>query len=157
MNIGSLGSVMSYHDCYLDLDPTYKDRLGRPLLRMTFDFKENEFKMSAFVTKKMEPLMRAMGAKQIRATPRSGHWNVVPYQTTHTTGGAIMGSNPRESAVNKFQQVWDVPNVFVLGASAFPQNTGYAPTGTVGALAYYAADAITGQYLKNPGQPLVQA
>ncbi|MFC0409074.1 GMC family oxidoreductase [Roseomonas elaeocarpi] len=156
-NVGSQGSVMSYRDCYLDLDPTYKDRLGRPLLRMTFDFKENEFKMSRFVTAKMEPIMKAMGAKQIRSTPKAGHWNVVPYQTTHNTGGAIMGSNPRESAVNKFQQVWDVPNVFVLGASAFPQNAGYNPTGTVGALAYYAADAITQQYLKNPGQPLVQA
>ncbi|TPG59203.1 GMC family oxidoreductase [Roseomonas nepalensis] len=156
-NVGSQGSVMSYRDCYLDLDPTYKDRLGRPLLRMTFDFKPNEERMSAYVTEKMVPIMRAMGAKHIVASPKKGPWSVVPYQTTHNTGGAIMGDNPRTSAVNKFQQTWDVPNVFVLGASAFPQNAGYNPTGTVGALAYYAADAIKGQYLKNPGQPLVQA
>jgi gluconate 2-dehydrogenase alpha chain len=38
----------------------------------------------------------------------------------------------------------------------FPQNQSYNPTGTVGALAYWAADAITKQYLKNPG-PLVHA
>ena len=49
-----------------------------------------------------------------------------------------------------------MPNLFVMGASAFPQNPGYNPTGTVGALAYWAADAIRTQYLKNPG-PLVQA
>ena len=156
-NVGSQGSNMSYRDCYLDLDPTYKDRLGRPLLRMTFDFKPNEERMSAYVTERMVPIMRAMGAKQIVATPKKGPWNVVPYQTTHNTGGAIMGDNPRTSAVNRFQQMWDVPNIFVLGASAFPQNAGYNPTDTVGALAYLAADAITKQYLKNPGQPLVQA
>jgi len=156
-NVGSQGSVMSYRDCYLDLDPTYKDRLGRPLLRMTFDFKPNEERMSAYVTEKMVPIMRAMGARQIVANPKKGPWNVVPYQTTHNTGGAIMGSDPRTSAVNKYQQVWDMPNVFVLGASAFPQNAGYNPTGTVGALAYLAADAITGTYLKAPGQPLVPA
>ncbi len=49
-----------------------------------------------------------------------------------------------------------MPNLFVIGASAFPQNAGYNPTGTVGALAYWAATAIREQYLKNPG-PLVHA
>ena len=43
-----------------------------------------------------------------------------------------------------------------FGASAFPQNAGYNPTLTVGALAYWAADAIRNQYLKKPG-PLVDA
>ncbi len=37
----------------------------------------------------------------------------MPYQSTHNTGGAIMGNNPRTSAVNKYLQSWDVPNVFV--------------------------------------------
>jgi gluconate 2-dehydrogenase alpha chain len=49
-----------------------------------------------------------------------------------------------------------VPNLFVQGASAFPQNAGYNPTDTVGALAYMSAAAIRSQYLKNPG-PLVHA
>ena len=75
----------------------------------------------------------------------------MPYQTTHNTGGAIMGSDPATSAVNSFLQSWDVPNVFVLGASAFPQNPGYNPTGTVAALAYRTADAIRARYLKSPG------
>jgi gluconate 2-dehydrogenase alpha chain len=58
--------------------------------------------------------------------------------------------------VNRYLQSWDVPNVFVFGTSAFPQNAGYNPTSTVGALAYWGAAAIKNQYLKNPG-PLVQA
>jgi len=37
-----------------------------------------------------------------------------------------------------------------MGASAFPHNSGYNPTGPVGALAYWAADAIREKYLKNP-------
>jgi gluconate 2-dehydrogenase alpha chain len=52
-------------------------------------------------------------------------------------------------------QSWDVPNLFVVGASAFPQITSFNPTGTVGALAYFAADAIKSRYLNDPG-PLVQ-
>jgi gluconate 2-dehydrogenase alpha chain len=62
-----------------------------------------------------------------------------------------MGSDPAISAVNPYLQSWDVPNVFVLGASAFPQNAGYNPTGTVGALAYRTLDAIKSRYLKQPG------
>ena len=66
-----------------------------------------------------------------------------------------MGTDPKTSAVNQYLQSWDVSNVFVIGASAFPQNApATIPTGTVGALAYWAADAIT-KYLKSPG-PLVQ-
>jgi gluconate 2-dehydrogenase alpha chain len=33
----------------------------------------------------------------------------------------------------------------------FPQNAGYNPTGTVGALAYWSAEAIVNRYLRNPG------
>ena len=80
----------------------------------------------------------------------------MPYQTTHNTGGVIMGSDPKSSAVNRYLQSWDLHNLFVMGACAFPQNAGYNPTGTVGALAYWSAQAIRTQYLKNPG-PLVQA
>ena len=49
-----------------------------------------------------------------------------------------------------------MPNVFVIGASAFPQNASYNPTDTVGALTYWALDAIKNKYLKSPG-PLVPA
>ncbi len=38
----------------------------------------------------------------------------------------------------------------------FPQQHGYNPTGTVGALADWSARAITENYIKKPG-PLVHA
>lgn len=154
--LGTEGSVYSYKDSYLDLDPTYKDPYGNPLLRMTFDWHENELKMSAYLTQKIAGIAKAMGATKLHASPRSGHYSVTTYQTTHNTGGAIMGDSPADSVVNKYGQSWDVPNVFVFGAGTFPQNAGYNPTGTVGALAYLGADGIVNQYIKSPGA-LVQA
>jgi len=62
-----------------------------------------------------------------------------------------MGTDPTQSAVNTYQQSWDVPNVFSVGASSFPQNAGYNPTGTVGALAYRTAEAVVKRYIKSPG------
>ena len=67
-----------------------------------------------------------------------------------------MGADPKTSAVNRYLQCWDVSNVFVMGASAFPQNAAVNPTGTVCALAYWAAEAIRDRYIKRPG-PLVPA
>ena len=71
------------------------------------------------------------------------------------TGGTITGANPKTSVVNRYLQAWEADNLFVMGASVFPQNASYNPTGPVGAFAYWAADAIK-RYVKNPG-PLVQA
>jgi gluconate 2-dehydrogenase alpha chain len=45
-SVGAQGSCYPHIDNYLDLDPEYKDAYGQPLLRMTFDFRENETKMS---------------------------------------------------------------------------------------------------------------
>jgi gluconate 2-dehydrogenase alpha chain len=156
LSISTHGAVMSHRNNYLDLDPTYRDVYGRPLMRMTFDYTDNEHKMSDYLTDRAADIAKAMNAREIHAKKRTGHYDIVPYQTTHNTGGAIMGADPKTSVVNKYLQSWDLHNLFVMGACAFPQNAGYNPTGTVGALAYHAAAAIRTQYLKNPG-PLVQA
>jgi gluconate 2-dehydrogenase alpha chain len=150
------GSCYSYRDSYLDLDPTYTDHLGRKLLRITFDFHPNELKMSEFLTDRLAEIVQKMGPRELEKHPRKGPYNITVYQTTHTCGGAVMGSDPKTSALNRYLQSWDVPNLFVMGATAFPQNAGYNPTNTVAALAYWAAEAIATQYLKHPG-PLVQA
>ena len=150
------GSCYSYRNAFLDLDPTYTDRHGRKLMRITFDFHDNELKMSQYLTERLGEIVQQMGPRSVEQKPRKGPYNIGTYQTTHTCGGAVMGSNPKTSALNRYLQSWDVPNLFVMGATAFPQNAGYNPTGTVGALAFWAADAIVNQYLKNPGA-LVQS
>jgi gluconate 2-dehydrogenase alpha chain len=152
------GSCMSYQDAYLSLDPTYKDAFGRPLLRMTFDWHDNEVKASQYLVEKASDMCKVLGPKAIKGDAKKDgdHYNVTQYQSTHTCGGAIMGADPKTSALNRYLQSWDVSNVFAPGANAFPQNNGYNPTGMVGALTYWCAKAVRELYLKNPG-PLVQA
>ena len=155
VSIATHGSVVSHREAYLDLDPTYKDIYGNPMLRLTFDFHKNDYKMSDYLTGKAEGIAKAMRPRSISVKKRKPPYSIIPYQTTHNTGGAVMGDDPRTSVVNRYLQSWDVPNVFVVGSCNFPQNAGYNPTGTVGALAFWAADAIRKMYLKHPG-PLVQ-
>jgi gluconate 2-dehydrogenase alpha chain len=152
--IGCHGASMAHRANYLSLDPTYTDAFGNPLLRLTFDFPPNDRRMSDFLTDRALEIGRAMAGRTVEAGRLDQHYSVVPYQTTHNTGGAIMGDDPKTSVVNRYLQCWDIPNVFVQGASAFPQNPGYNPTDTVGALAYWTVDALLNRYLKNP-EPLV--
>lgn len=153
---GVHGSCYSYRTNYLDLDPTYKDRFGRPMMRLTMDVHDNELRMSAYLTDKYAEIIQRMGATQVVKQPRKGPYSMTAYQTSHVCGGVVMGATPADSALNTYLQSWDVPNLFVTGMSAFPQNAGYNPTNTVAALAFRTADAIRRQYLKAPG-PLVRA
>ena len=88
------GACQSYRGNYLDLDPTYRDFWGLPLLRMTFDRHENEHKMSAWLTNKAAEIAKAIGPAKMNVTPRTEKYTIVPYQSTHNTGGAMMGADP---------------------------------------------------------------
>ena len=112
--------------------------------------------MSRYLVAKLEGIIRAMNPTHYEVHHRPKNFTIVPYQSTHNTGGTMTGSDPKTSVVNRYLQVWDAHNLFVQGASVFPQQHGYNPTGTVGALAYWSANAITQKYLKSPG-PLVHA
>ena len=152
MNIGASGGVMANRYNYYDLDPTYRNAFGLPLMRMTFDYKDNEHKMGRHAAAQINALAKTMNPTHLNeASARTDPWTVVPYQSTHNTGGTIMGSNPGNSALNKYLQSWDCHNLFVVGANVFPHNASYNPTGPVGALAYWTADAIKNRYVKNPG------
>ena len=82
---------------------------------MTFDFHDNEDEMADYLTRKAEAIAKAIGASKIDVQHRTGQYSIVPYQSTHNTGGAVMGADPATCAVNKYLQSWDVPNLFVTG------------------------------------------
>lgn len=149
-NITVHGSCYPHVDNYLDLDPNYRDAFGQPLLRMTFNFRDNEVKMSAYCTGKAHEIARATGATIVGPqAPRTPDFDARLYQTTHVTGGTIMGADPATSVVSPRLQHWDADNLFVVGASVYPFNSGYNPTGPLGALALRLGDDL-GEYVARP-------
>jgi gluconate 2-dehydrogenase alpha chain len=152
VHIGVQGSSMSRKQNFFDLDPTYRDVYGQPLLRLTFDFAPNDIRMREYVIEKLTGIAKALNPTAVMQSRPPVPFSIVPYQSTHLTGGAVMGTDPQTSAVNRYLQSWDVSNVFVFGACAFPQQAGYNPTNTVAALAYWSLDAIKSRYLPNPGK-----
>lgn len=120
---------------------------------MTFDWNEQDRKLAEYAGEKCREIVEAMDPDEMsysnEVIGEGGQYDIRPYQSTHNTGGAIMGSSPDDSVVNSYLQCWNAENLFVPGASAFPHNSGYNPTGTVGALAFRAAEGMK-QYLKRP-------
>jgi len=139
---------LAYRQNYMDLDPTYKDKWGDPLLRMTLDWTDADRKQAAFVRKKEVLIAKAMGATGI--SPRDNNTRPPGAGMEHTHGGAIMGISPDTSVLNRYLQHWKIPNLWVVGASAFPQADEHE-TMTLAALSYWAADAFVDRYLKRPG------
>jgi gluconate 2-dehydrogenase alpha chain len=152
MSVGMQAESAAYRQNHADLDPVYKDAWGNPLLRITFDWTDNERKLVEWIGANVhQKIADELGGTMQSVNNKVTNYSIVPYQSTHVQGGTVMGSDPSNSVVNKYCQSWDVENVFVVGASNFPQNAGYNPTGTVGALAYHTADAIINKYLPSPG------
>lgn len=89
-----------------------------------------------------------MGVKFEAARPAKSRYNVIQYQTTHIQGGAVMGTSPETSVVNTHLQHWNIPNLWVIGASAYPQTASGNPTLTALALTYRAADAFIAPHTK---------
>jgi gluconate 2-dehydrogenase alpha chain len=161
---GFTGGHFAYRQNYMDLDPTYTDKWGDPLLRLTLDWTEYEHRQMAWGAKVSAKLnaeiARVAGAKFIA---RSAHdsinlaskngkqagpqYNAARYQTTHIQGGAMMGVSADRSVVNPWLQHWKVPNLWVIGSSSFPQSASGNPTLTILAVTYRAADAIIDRYL----------
>lgn len=150
LKVAVQGASMPWRTNYLDLDPNYTDEYGVPLLRMTYDYTNQDRKLTEFMAKKTGPIMKEMGAEITETQNNLEPLDISPYINTHNTGGVIMGDDPNTSAVNKYLQMWDAENVFVAGASAFPHNSSFNPTGTLGALSYHSAEGII-KYMKNGG------
>jgi gluconate 2-dehydrogenase alpha chain len=163
---GFRGDHLPWRQNFMDLDPTYTDLYGDPLLRMTLDWTEHEIKQLEFGERVgmqiSESLARVTGAKLYTqpapnprpnqlAAPAGRRYNASKYNTTHIQGGAILGSSPETSVLNPWMQHWEIPNLWVLGSCAFPQNSSGNPTTTILGVTYRAADALIDRYLKHPG------
>src|SRR5262249_30248160 len=72
------------------------------------------------------------------------------YQSTHVTGGTIMGVDPSTSVLSPHLQHWDAQNLFVVGASVYPHNSSFNPTVPLAALALRLGDDLI-RYVQKPG------
>ncbi len=136
--------VLPYDANFLDLDPTAKDPIGMPIIRLTFNLYENEKTSNAHINGELEKALKAMGADQTWSYPDPAN---IPINS-HAYGGTRMGDDPAISVTNKYGQVHESPNLVVLGGSNWCSTTGYNPTETIYAHSWFAADYLAQNFSK---------
>ncbi|MGE7912309.1 GMC family oxidoreductase [Lysinibacillus xylanilyticus] len=148
--IGAQGASMPHKENYLSLDSTYKDAYGLPLIQLTYNFTDQDRALHKYISARAADIMKEMGAKTVVPNAEITDYNIVPYQTTHNTGGTVMSLKPEDGVVNNYMQHWNADNLFAVSAGNFAHNSGYNPTGTLGALAYRCAEGVV-KYSKSGG------
>ncbi|WP_433595721.1 GMC family oxidoreductase [Lysinibacillus xylanilyticus] len=148
--IGAQGASMPHKENYLSLDSTYKDVYGLPLIQLTYNFTDQDRALHKYISARAADIMKEMGAKTVVPNAEITDYNIVPYQTTHNTGGTVMSLKPEDGVVNNYMQHWNAENLFAVSAGNFAHNSGYNPTGTLGALAYRCAEGVV-KYSKSGG------
>jgi gluconate 2-dehydrogenase alpha chain len=130
-------TTLPYEDNYLDLDPNVNDAFGRPVIRITGEFKDNEKKIALFMQNKMEQWYKAAGAVTIKQPIAS-----VMGPSTHAYGGTRMGQNPETNVVNGWGFSHEAPNLGILGGSVMGTSGARNPTLTLQAIAWRTAEYL---------------
>lgn len=154
LSVGFMSPSFGWKFNYFDLDPNYTDMFNDPLLRITHSVTDQDRKYAEYFNDRAEEIMKEMGADIIEKDSPPEEWGHTQGYG-ETSGGVIMGDDSNTSAVNNYSQVWDMENLFVIGASSLPHKIPQQ-TGTIGALAYRAAEGID-KYLSDGGGLLVES
>ena len=136
MSIYGYGECLPYADNRITLNHDKKDKWGRPLIVVDCEFKDNEKTMHAAMGDAANEMLEAAGLKNIT----SRHLISAPGNANHEMGVARMGRSPKTSVLNAFNQMHEVPNVFITDGSCMASCSCVNPSITYMALTARACD-----------------
>lgn len=136
MGITAFGETLPYYENKVTLDKTKKDKWGLNVLAIDAEIKENEIKMRKDMAADAQEMLEAAGLKDVK-TFDTGY---ALGMGIHEMGTARMGHDPKTSVLNKFNQVWDAPNVYVTDGAAMTSAACQNPSLTYMALTARAVD-----------------
>jgi choline dehydrogenase-like flavoprotein len=144
MNLGGFGETLPYHENKITLDKTRKDKWGLNILSMDIEYKENEKKMRKDMQADAIEMLEAAGVKNVKGRDGDGTLG----RGIHEMGSARMGHDPKTSVLNKWNQVWDAPNVFVTDGAFMTSAACVNPSLTYMAFTARAADHAVSELKK---------
>ena len=134
--MGGFGEWLPYHENKMTLTTDVVDKYGLPTVVFDVDAFENEYKMREDMADSAAEMLEAAGLKNVRK------WNNKPSPGLgiHEMGTARMGKDPKTSVLNKWNQVHEVPNVFVTDGASMTSAACVNPSLTYMALTARAAN-----------------
>ena len=137
-SLTTMGEVLPRYENRASISPALKDAWGIPALHIEHKYTENEFAMAKDSMNTAEELCHGAGFEIL-----SKHWEMVPPgESIHELGGCRMGSDPKKSVLNAFNQAHEVRNLFVTDGGAFVSGGSQNPTLTLLALSMRASEYL---------------
>lgn len=144
VGMGGFGEILPYHENLVTLDKNKKDKWGLPVLSIDCELKDNEKKMRVDMLNDALEMLEAAGVKNVKGKDGDG----TPGRGIHEMGTARMGTDPKNSVLNKNNQVWDAKNVFVTDGASMTSASCVNPSLTYMALTARAADFAVNELKK---------
>jgi len=144
IGMGGFGEVLPRYENCVDLDPEVKDRWGVPVLRFHIKFGDNEKKMAQDMADSAREMLEAAGIQVLNVSRNI----LTEGYSIHELGTARMGTDPKKSVVNQFQQSHDVKNLLVVDGSTHVSASCQNPTWTIMALCWRSCDRLAEEMQK---------
>ncbi len=144
IGMGAFGEVLPRYENAVGIDPAVKDKWGIPVLRFNYSFGENERKMAEDMAVTAKEMFEASGIEVLQVTREvlTEGWSI------HELGTARMGTDPKKSVLNQFQQSHDVKNLLVVDGSSHVSASCQNPTWTIMALCWRSCDHLADEMKK---------
>ncbi len=137
MNLGGFGEMLPDEKNRFTLHPTEKDKWGLPVVVFDAAYGENEKKMRQDMMNDAAEMLEAAGLKNVS---KYNDETKSPGIGIHEMGTARMGTDKKNSILNKHNQVWGAENVFVTDGSFMTSASCVNPSLTYMAFTARAAD-----------------
>jgi choline dehydrogenase-like flavoprotein len=160
----AIGEMLPRYENFVELDPRRRDRWGIPVVKVTCEHSDNERAMVRDMKQSLQDLAAACGLsvdhlqrenlvsrmfyKFAAPLVYTAEGALVPGSAVHECGGAAMGERPDDSVLNRYNQAWDVKNVFVTDSSAFTTAPFQNPGLTIMALSARASHYIAAEMVR---------
>lgn len=140
----AFGEILPYHENKISLDKSKKDKWGLPVLAIDAEIKENEKKMRKDMIEDAKEMLTVAGVKNVEGYDSDYAMGM----GIHEMGTARMGKDPKTSVLNKWNQVWDAPNVYVTDGACMTSSACVNPSLTYMALTARAVDHAVSELKK---------
>jgi choline dehydrogenase-like flavoprotein len=144
------GEGVAREDSYCEIDPNVVDKYGIPVLRFHTQWSDAEIKQAKHMKETFREIMHNMGAVITWGDdgPENNYGLETPGRIIHEAGTVRMGSDPKRSALNKWNQAHDCKNLFVVDGAAFTSQADKNITWTILALSMRASEYIIDELKK---------
>ena len=142
--LGAWCEMLPRFDNRVTIDPNKVDAWGIPVLKIECSFGDNERAMAKDAVATIQEMVDAAGFRTefLSTTPAP------PGFCIHEVGTARMGNDPKTSALNRWNQMWEAKNVFVTDGACFVSQGCQNPTLTMMAITARACDYLAEELKK---------